>query len=96
VDPGAQHGRSLALSQNPGGDHQLEQLLGIGRADDVQDLAQQLLLVGEELDFHLEEIMLVMLGALELRDPAVQTRCGTDQRLKLAAQRPRIAKKRRR
>lgn len=85
MDAGPQHGRALALAQYPGGDHQLQQLLGVARADDVQRFAQQLLLVGKELDLHLEEVVLVVLGARELRDPAVQIWCGANQGLELAA-----------
>lgn len=94
MDAGSQHRRTFALAQDTRRNHQLQQLLGIVRVDNVQDLAQQLLLVGKELDLHLIEIVLVMLGARELRDPAVQIRCGAHNWHKLGARCSRVAKQR--
>lgn len=60
----------------------------------MQHFAQEFLLVGKELDLHLVEIVLVVLGARELRDAAMQIRCRTHHRLKFAARRSSVAKQR--
>lgn len=52
----------------------------------MQYFAQELLLVGKELDLHLEKVVLVVLGAGKLCNPAVQIGRGTDHRLELAGQ----------
>lgn len=94
MDARSQHGRALALAQYTRRNHQLQHLLGIVRVDNVQDLAQQLLLVRKELDLHLIEIVLVVLGARKFGDLAVQIRCGADNRHELGARCSRVLKQR--
>lgn len=89
-----QHGRAFALAQHTCRNDQLQNLLGIARVHNVQHFAQQFLLIGKELDLHLVEIVLVVLGARELSDATMQIGCRTHHRLKFIARRSSVAKQR--